>query len=190
MRGKRDTLLKKGCPPSPAPPFPFLKLLFFGGRARKERAARNAPRRVDVLDFLHPLSLDAGLCVPCAALFRFDGFSLAAIPAGCPTHPRAIVSPPASGKLPKVRLSLVAFFPSLLPSCASVAGSFPASPPLDSRRRSASVHAGVSSLRFAPSLFLSPPPPRNFRRPAFPPPGFVPCRSVFSPGTPSAVILS
>ena len=30
MRGKGDTLLKKGCPLSPAPPFPFLKLLILG----------------------------------------------------------------------------------------------------------------------------------------------------------------
>ena len=39
MRGKGETLLKKGFPPSPAPPSPFLKLLMFKGRDEEERHA-------------------------------------------------------------------------------------------------------------------------------------------------------
>ncbi len=263
LRGKGDTLLKKGCPPFPAPPSPFLKLLFLGdGRGKKARQGayrsgvltlwgflfscrspttlfsapqfrafrqpirspnfrlRNFPtRRLPPSSGALPAPLQGSVhpttprCSPCAvphlcasvrALFRFDVFSFADIPAGCPMHPRPVVSPPANGRTSQGSASLPPLFP-LLPRLLSpahfpsaVASSSPASPPLDFRRCSSPAHAGVSSLRFSPSLFLSPlhvslaalSAPRNFCRPAFPPPGFVPCRSAFSPGTPPVVILS
>ena len=40
MRGKEETLLKKGFPPSPAPPSSFLKLLFVGGAGLSEGHGR------------------------------------------------------------------------------------------------------------------------------------------------------